>query len=74
MDKWYFKTYVLITAFLCVGPLALPLLWFNPRFNLRNKIIITVIVLTVSYYLTILTVKSLQSIAVYYQQLSKQLQ
>ena len=28
--KWYFSTGTLVLALLSVGPLALPLLWFNP--------------------------------------------
>ena len=63
---WYFKTHWLVIAFLCVGPLALPLLWINPRFSRRNKLIITVIVVVLSYYLTIIMVKSLKSISIYY--------
>jgi uncharacterized protein (DUF983 family) len=71
-DKWYFKTYVLIIAFLCIGPLALPLLWINPRFSRRNKIVITIIVIVLSYYLTIFMVRSLKVISSYYQQLFQQ--
>ena len=66
-DKWYLKTSTLIIAFLCVGPLALPLLWFNHRFTKRSKVIITIIVLILSYYLTIALVDSLRSITRYYQ-------
>lgn len=67
--KWYFKTSVVIIAFLCAGPLALPLVWFNPHFNQKKKIIITVIVLILSYWLTVEVIKSLQSISVYYKQI-----
>ena len=68
-DKWYFKTYFLIVAFLCIGPFALPLIWLNPRFNQKTKIIITIIVVASSYYLGILILNSLRSIIEYYQQL-----
>ena len=67
--KWYFKTYWLVIAFLCIGPLALPLLWINPRFSRRRKIAISIIIIVLSYYLTIVTVKSLKSISSYYQQI-----
>lgn len=66
-DKWYFKTPMLIIAFLCVGPLALPLLWFNPRFSKRSKVIISIIVIILTYYLGIAFVNSLKSISRYYQ-------
>ena len=65
--KWYFKTSSLVIAFLCVGPLALPLLWVNPCFSRKKKIIITVIVVVLTYYLGVLAVNSLKSITEYYQ-------
>ncbi len=68
-EKWYFKTYWLVIAFLCIGPLALVLLWINPRFNSKNKIIISVIVLAVSYIFGVLFVESLRKIMEYYQQI-----
>jgi predicted nucleic acid-binding Zn ribbon protein len=68
-DKWYFKTSVLIAAFLCLGPFALPLLWFNPRFSNRKKIIISVMVIVLSYYLGITFVNSVKSLNKYYQQM-----
>ena len=63
---WYFKTYWLIIAFLCVGPLALPLLWLNPHISRRKKIVITAIVVILTYYLTIFMAKSLKTISSYY--------
>ena len=66
-DKWYFKTSTLIIAFLCIGPFALPLVWFNPRFSQKTKIIISVIVIILSYYLGIILINSLRSINKYYQ-------
>lgn len=72
-DKWYFKTSSLVTAFLCVGPLALPLLWFHPRFSQKLKIIISIIIIILSYYLGIVVVNSLRSLNRYYQQIFQQL-
>ena len=43
--KWYFKTYWIVIAFLCLGPLALPLVWFNPRFSPKKKVIVTTIII-----------------------------
>ena len=68
-DKWYFKTHWLVVAFLCIGPLALPMLWFNPRFNKQNKIIITILILIVSYLLGVLFVNSMRTVIGYYQQI-----
>ncbi|NQT90316.1 MAG: hypothetical protein HQ558_03585 [Candidatus Omnitrophica bacterium] len=68
-EAWYFKTQWLIIAFLCIGPLALPLLWFNPRFSRRNKTIVTIVVIVLSFYMTIITIRSLKAIGSYYQQI-----
>jgi len=70
-DKWYFKTHWLIIAFLCIGPFALPLLWFNPRFSRRNKILITIVIVILSYLLGVSFVNSLRTIIGYYQQMSQ---
>lgn len=69
--KWYFKPYFFIIAFLCVGPFALPLIWFNPRLNITKKIIITAIILILSFYVGLIMMKSVSSILSYYQQLSR---
>jgi hypothetical protein len=65
--RWYFSTSVLIIAFLCVGPLALPLLWFNPRLTKKTKIILTLIVIILTYLLGIVFIRSLESINIYYK-------
>jgi len=64
--KWYFKTYWIVIAFLCVGPLALPLVWFNPHFSQKKKAILTIIIIILSWYLGSLLINSLQSIKKYY--------
>lgn len=65
--KWYLKTSVLVMAFLCVGPLALPLLWINPRYSRTQKIIGTVIIAVLTYYAGVLLGNSLKSLTKYYQ-------
>ncbi|MBU2540653.1 MAG: zinc ribbon domain-containing protein [Candidatus Omnitrophica bacterium] len=67
--KWYFKTSMLVIAFFCIGPLALPLLWFNPRFSQKNKIITSIIVITLTYFLGIAFVNSIRTLNNYYQQI-----
>ncbi|MCU0651541.1 MAG: zinc ribbon domain-containing protein [Candidatus Omnitrophica bacterium] len=64
--KWYLKTSSLVIAFLCVGPLALPLIWINPRFSKNSKIIITIVVIILTYYLGSWVLSSLKSIKEYY--------
>ena len=68
-EKWYFKNQWLLIGILCVGPFALPLLWLNPRFSRKNKVVISVVVIVLSYYLTIVMTNSLKSIGAYYNQM-----
>lgn len=43
--KWYHSTLMLVAAIATLGPLALPMVWTNPRYTLLVKFAITVIVL-----------------------------
>jgi hypothetical protein len=67
--KWYFKPYIIVIALLSVGPVALPLIWFHPTYSKRTKIILTVVVLILSYLLLISFLKSLKIIEDYYQKM-----
>ncbi len=60
--KWYFSTSSVVIALLCVGPLALPLVWFNPRYKAATKLIITVIVLAVTVLCTYLAASTYQKL------------
>ena len=64
---WYFKPSFFVIAFLCVGPFALPLLWINPRYSIKTKLIVTLIILIITYLIGIIVFKSLQSIKEYYR-------
>ena len=64
--KWYYATGVVVVALLCLGPLALPLVWLNPRYKLATKAIITAVVLVV-------TILCMYLMAYTYQQLLNQL-
>ncbi len=64
---WYFKTSILIGALLTVGPLALPLLWFNPRYTRNAKIIWTCVIVLLSYALGAVASKALNSLMQYYK-------
>jgi predicted nucleic acid-binding Zn ribbon protein len=46
--KWYFSTSAVVIALLIVGPLALPLVWFNPRYKITTKVVVTVIVIALT--------------------------
>ena len=65
--KWYFSTSSVIVALLCLGPIALPLVWLNPRYKPATRAIITVVVL-------VATVVCLYLMNAMYRQLLDQLQ
>ena len=46
--KWYYTTSTIVIALLCLGPIALPLVWINPRYKTSVKLVVTVIVIGVS--------------------------
>lgn len=65
-EKWYLKTSALVIAFLCIGPFAIPLVWFNPRFSTKTKIVITIVIILLSYCIGILLANSIGAIGRYY--------
>lgn len=69
--KWYFKISFMITVFLCTGPLVLPLVWLNPSFNQKTKIIVTIIIIILSWFLGSLLIGSLNSLKQYYGLISQ---
>jgi uncharacterized membrane protein YvbJ len=64
--KWYHKGSILIVAFLCVGPLMVPLIWINPDFSLRKKTIITIAVICLTTLLWAASSRALHSIKDHY--------
>ena len=58
--QWYFATGTVVLALLCLGPIALPLVWINPRFKILTRAIVTVIVLGVTILCLYLTVYAYQ--------------
>lgn len=65
--KWYFSMVTFVIVLLCVGPFALPLFWFNPRFTLARKILVSAVVIIVSYLLSVMFTKSLGYLKSSYQ-------
>ncbi len=50
-NKWYHSHAALGAALITLGPLALPMVWMNPRLNLIVKFIITIAVVGVTVFL-----------------------
>ena len=65
--KWYFTTPAVVIALLVLGPLALSLVWFNPRYKIITKAVVTslVIVLTflLGYFAILMYTRFLESIS-----------
>lgn len=66
-EKWYYKTSILIFLFFCIGPFALPLVWFNPSFSRNKKMAISIVVLIMSYFLGVILFNFLKTINEYYK-------
>ncbi len=64
---FYFSTSFIVISHCCVGPLALPLIWWRPGMRRSAKIIWTVVVLVLSVALYQVTMKSLETIEQYYE-------
>ncbi|TSA53049.1 MAG: zinc ribbon domain-containing protein [Planctomycetaceae bacterium] len=60
--KWYLATGTIVLALLCLGPMALPLVWINPRFKIMTKAIVTVIVIVVTILCLYVTVYAYQNL------------
>jgi hypothetical protein len=51
--KWYHKTSFVVISVLCFGPLALPLVLYNPQYSVASKIIWTIIIVAVTVALCV---------------------
>ena len=64
---WYFRNTTIVTAILLVMPLALPLVWLNPHYSQRTKVVITLVVLIATYLLWGMTVQAVKNLQEYYK-------
>ena len=65
--KWYFRKSFIIIALCCVGPLALPLIWWRPNTKWSWKVGLTIVILVLSWLLFQVTLDSIQKIREYYK-------
>jgi hypothetical protein len=64
---WYFRKSFILIVFLCVGPLALPLIWWRPQTSRAWKIGLTIGILIFSWILFQATMESIRSLKKYYE-------
>jgi len=48
---FYLRTGFILICLFSIGPLALPLIWINPRWNIYIKIVITIAVCLLTWWL-----------------------
>ena len=64
---WPFRTSTIVIAVCCVGPLALPLIWFRPKVRIVWKFVWTIAVIVLSWVLIQTTMQSVEVIQEYYE-------
>lgn len=67
--KWHQSTTAVVIALLSVGPFALPLVWFNRRYSIITRIVITVIVLAATALLIHFVISTYSSLITQIDQL-----
>jgi hypothetical protein len=65
--QWYYRRSFIIMAVGCVGPLALPLIWFRPQTTRAWKIGLTIGILVLSWILFRTTMESIRTLKEYYK-------
>lgn len=65
-QPFWFKTSFIVLTICMVGPLALPLIWFRPHTSRWTKIILTVVILFISYLLYLVFMDALTQLKEYY--------
>ena len=71
--KWYFRVSTLIWGVLMLAPLwfiMLPLVWYNPHFSKQKKIIWSVVIVVMSWFLWVVTKNALDQLGAYYSIIS----
>ena len=68
--KWYFRKSFIIFAVCCVGPLALPLIWWRPETSRGWKVGLTIVILVLSWIMFQVALESIRKITEYYRLLN----
>ena len=63
---WYFRTSSIVIAVLCVGPLALPMIWWHPKLAPVWKIMATILILVLTWLSIEATLKMLKMLTEQY--------
>jgi hypothetical protein len=63
---WPYRTSTIVIAVCCVGPLALPLIWWRPKTPVLAKVGWSIVVLALSWVMIWVTLRSIETIKAYY--------
>ena len=66
-NQWYFRKSFIVFALCCVGPLALPLIWWRPHTSRAWKIGLTIGIFVLSWILFQATMESIRTLREYYK-------
>lgn len=70
-NKWYFSLWVLVIAVFLLGPLAIPLVWMNPRLNQGFKIAIIILIMIMFVWFLYLSAEIIKAVLVEVEELKK---
>ena len=63
---WLYTTATLVIFFMMVGPFVLPLVWVNPNYSQKKKLIVSLIIIVVSWLIYLVLQACFASIRQYY--------
>lgn len=66
IKKWYYESWGMIFLFIAIGPFALWFVWKNPDLAHQKKVIITVVVCVLTYFIGEVVADSFKNILNYY--------
>ena len=69
-QPWYFRTSFVVLSVLCVGPLALPLIWWRPHTSRAWKLGLTIVILVASAFAFYVSMKAIETIKMFYSQMN----
>jgi hypothetical protein len=67
---WYYRTTFIVLSVCCVGPLALPLIWFCPQAGRTAKALWTIVILVLTHASIIVMGKLMANIQELYNQMN----
>ena len=70
-SKWYFKSWSLLVSFCVAGPFMLPLVWFHPKMGRMAKIVWTIIILVLTFFMLRVLMGLLQQVKQSYDSILK---